>query len=97
MYNVTISVDPDISEDWINWMKQEHIPEVMETGIFDSFRIFKVLLQQDESITFSVQYFTDTMAKLQQYHAVHAPGLQAKVSERYGDKLVAFRTVLESV
>lgn len=97
MYNVTVSVDPEISDDWLNWMKEIHIPEVMGTELFDSYKIFKVLLQQDETLTFSVQYFTGTMAKLQQYHAIHAAGLQAKHLERYGDKVAAFRTILESV
>ena len=29
VYNVTVSVDENITSDWLAWMKDEHIPEVM--------------------------------------------------------------------
>lgn len=97
LYNITVSVNPSIVDNWLKWMKTKHIPEVMKTGLFESNQFYKVLLQQDESVTFSVQYFTTSMAKLQQYHAKYAPQLQAKHSEKFGDGIAAFRTVLETV
>lgn len=97
LYNVTVSVDPSISEEWLNWMKETHVPEVMTTGLFETYSIYEVLLQKDDTLTYSVQYFTSSMAKLQQYQAKYASSLQADHLKRYGDKVVAFRTVLESV
>ena len=97
LYNVTVSVDPTISDEWLNWMKEIHIKEVMATELFESFSIYKVLLQSDDSLSYSVQYFTTSMAKLQKYQAQFAPSLQAKVAQQFGDKTMAFRTVLESV
>ena len=34
LYNVTIKVDHDIHDEWMEWMKQTHIPQVLETGLF---------------------------------------------------------------
>ncbi|MFY8045434.1 MAG: DUF4286 family protein, partial [Chitinophagaceae bacterium] len=34
IYNVTVKIDPSIEADWIQWMKEEHIPEVLATGKF---------------------------------------------------------------
>ncbi len=97
LYNVTISVEPSISKEWLSWMKNTHINEVMATDLFESYAIYEVLLQQEETITYSVQYFISSMAKLQQYQATYAPALQAKHTQKFGDKVIAFRTVLESV
>ncbi len=97
LYNVTVSVDSTIADEWLDWMKGTHIAEVMATGLFSSYEIYKVLLQKENELTFSVQYFTASMSNLQQYQAKHAQALQAKHSKKYGDKAVAFRTVLESV
>ncbi|MCB0504469.1 MAG: DUF4286 family protein [Cyclobacteriaceae bacterium] len=97
LYNVTVSVDPSIANEWLKWMKTSHIPEVLATGLFDSNQLYKVLLQEEDSITYSVQYFTTSMARLQQYHAKYAQELQAKHVNKFGDKAVAFRTVLETV
>jgi len=97
LYNVTVSVDINVAEEWLTWMKQTHIDEVMATGLFESYSIYKVLLQKEEELTYSIQYFTTSMSKLQQYQAKFAHGLQNKHISKYGNKVVAFRTVLESV
>jgi len=97
LYNVTASVDATIVDEWLNWMKDTHIKEVMATELFESFSFYKVLLQPDDSLTYSVQYLTTSMAKLQKYQAQYAPALQAQVLKRYGEKVMNFRTVLESV
>ena len=34
VYNVTVNIDADVQERWIEWMKEVHIPDVMATGLF---------------------------------------------------------------
>jgi hypothetical protein len=97
LYNVTVAVDASIHEDWLTWMQEEHIPAVMATAMFIESRIFKVLLEKEESITYAVQYSANSIADLQQYLARYAPQLQQEVLDRYPDKIVAFRTVLEEI
>lgn len=98
LYNVSVSVNLDIEDDWLQWMKEEHIPEVMETGYFLGHEIFRVLLnREDDSVTYSIQYRFSEMKDLQFYQAKEAPALQAKHLERYKDKCVAFRSVLEKI
>jgi len=97
LYNVTLAVEPSISKEWLAWMKNIHIKEVMGTGLFESYSMYEVLLQKEDTITYSVQYFTSSLAKLQQYQAKFASDLQAKHIAQFGDKVIAFRTVLESV
>jgi hypothetical protein len=47
LYNVTVGVDKDIETEWLEWMKEKHIPDVMKTGMFESSKIYKVLNDQD--------------------------------------------------
>ena len=42
LYNVTVSIDKSIKEDWVSWMKKKHIPDVMNTGCFLEARIARV-------------------------------------------------------
>lgn len=98
IYSVTVSVDEDVHEEWVSWMKQTHIPDVMATGFFLENRFAKVLLAKDEGgSTYSVQYLCSSMADLQKYQGSHAPRLQEDVKQRYEGKFVAFRTVLETI
>lgn len=97
IYSVTVSVDKSVQEDWLKWMKEIHIPDVLNTGCFTGNKIFKVLNVNDEGETFSVQYSFTSMDDIEKYQKEYAPRLQADHAERYKDKYVAFRTLLEVV
>ncbi|MBT6516091.1 MAG: DUF4286 family protein, partial [Crocinitomicaceae bacterium] len=34
VYSVTVKVNQEIEENWLRWMKEVHIPDVMATGFF---------------------------------------------------------------
>lgn len=97
IYNVTVKIDNDVHEEWLSWMKETHIPEVLNTGYFVGNQIAKVLIDDEDGITYSIQYRCETMGKLEEYYEKHAPQLQQDHAERYKDKFVAFRTLLEIV
>jgi hypothetical protein len=98
IYNVTIKVLPEINERWLQWMKEEHIPEIMATGLFHDYRICRLLEQDDqEGPTYTVQYFTDTLENYQTYLQEYAPLLRQKSFDRFGDQFLAFRTVMQVV
>lgn len=43
LYNVTVKIDLDVHDLWLRWMKEEHIPRVMETGCFVESKLFVCL------------------------------------------------------
>lgn len=98
LYNVTVGIDPDIEMEWLSWMKSHHIPAVMDTGMFLSHKIFKVISpEQEESISYSVQYFAESVDMVVKYLDAFAPPLVEEHKKRYQNKHVAFRTLLEEV
>ena len=98
LYNVTVGIDQSVEEDWLEWMTKNHIPEVMGTGCFEEYKLFKVLSQQEgDNSSYSIQYFTDSIERINEYIQNHAPKLQQEHMVRYRDKHVAFRTLLETV
>ncbi|MCP4460138.1 MAG: DUF4286 family protein [Cytophagales bacterium] len=99
LYNVTVSIDEDIEYEWREWMKEVHIPEVIETGFFLRYRMLKLLNEQPDAtgITYAIQYELENIGKLDTYLEHHAPTLQKKHQHKYGNKCLSFRTVLEEV
>lgn len=97
IYNVTVNIENDVREEWLKWMKEHHIPDVMKTGFFIENKICKVLVDEEQGTTYSIQYTCESVEKLQEYQRDHAPRLQKDVNDRYANKFVAFRTVLEIV
>lgn len=99
LYNVTVSVDSDVESEWLSWMRMEHIPEVLETGYFESNRILKLLNDQPDATgpTYAIQYELENIGRLDQYLQNEAVVLQQKHLQRFGQKCIAFRSVLEEV
>ncbi|MDA9311992.1 DUF4286 family protein [Vicingaceae bacterium] len=97
VYSVTVNIDSSIHEDWLTWMKNKHIPDVMDTGYFTEYRMLKVISRQEdeEGISYNIQYTCASMADLHQYQAQKAPALQKEHEARYTGKFAAFRTLLE--
>lgn len=96
IYNVTVGVDKAIESEWLSWMKTVHIPNVMSTGKFVGQRILKVITHDDpSSASYAVQYTAASMEVLQQYLDRHAPALRKEVQDKFGDRQVAYRTILE--
>ncbi|MCH7512484.1 MAG: DUF4286 family protein [Bacteroidetes bacterium] len=97
LYNVTVGIDSDAEQEWLEWMKKVHIPKVMATGMFQRYDMYKVLSQEGEGASYSIQYISDSMEKVEQYLNDFAPALVKEHLERYRNKHVAFRTLLEKV
>lgn len=99
LYNVTCSMDNELAEEWLVWMKSVHIPEVMETGCFTQYKIMKVLTnaEDDAGVNFAIQYTAETMQDYEHYRTDFAPALQRKTLEKYGDRILAFRTLLQDL
>ncbi len=98
VYNVTIKIDSNVETEWLDWMQSYHIPDVLNTGCFEDAKIQKLLGYDDEEgMTYSVQYRAKTMEDIDRYQADFAPKLQKEHTDRYKDRFVAFRTLLDEI
>ncbi len=98
IYNVTINVEPDIRDAWLEWMQQTHIPEMLATGKFHEARICRVLVEEETGgFTYAVQYSTSSKKLLEDYYREDAERMRREGIERFGEKFVAFRTELQIV
>ena len=97
LYNVTVNIDNDVREEWLSWMKNVHIPDVLDTGLFVENKIFRVMVNEESGTTYSIQYTLRCMDDLETYQEKFAPALQKQHAEKFANKFVAFRTILERV
>ncbi|MFY0626419.1 MAG: DUF4286 family protein [Reichenbachiella sp.] len=97
LYNITVNVDLKVSEKWLEWMKTEHIPEIMRTELFLSFKIFKMLNEDPQGITYACQYFAKSMEDVLLFQEKHGANLQSKMYQKFGNSTADFRSMLEEV
>lgn len=97
LYNVTINIDYDVHDEWLDWMKNKHIPDVLKTGLFIENKICRILAEEDGGKSYSIQYFLKNMDDYYTYQKEYASSLQLEHTQKYEGKFAAFRTILEVV
>lgn len=95
IYNVTVNIDYDAHDEWITWMREHHIPEVMQTGLFLEAKISKILAEEEGGKSYAIQYICESMEVYEKYRDNFAAELQQKHTAKFAGKFVAFRTLLK--
>jgi hypothetical protein len=101
LYNVTVNVDNTIKEQWLDYMKTILLPQIMEKGYFIEYKIWKMLLEDDEeaanSTTYALQFKCLNPQMLNQHIQLHAGYFIGLLDEKFKGRYFAFRTLLEEV
>lgn len=98
IYNVTTNIEESVHEEWVKWMKEIHIPDVLATGKFLSAKMAKVLVEEDMGgMTYSVQFTTMDKETLEKYYSDDADRLRQDATKLFAGKFVSFRTELQIV
>jgi hypothetical protein len=98
IYNVTVNIDEDIEEEWLEWMTTKHIPEIMATNCFKDSKVYRMLSPEpEEGVTYSIQYMADELEAFEKYQIEHAAILQSEHNDKFKGKFTAYRSVLENV
>jgi len=98
VYNVTTKVAAGIDADWLQWLQQEYIPAIMATGHFTSYKLCRLLEQDDnEGHTYAVQYTAPTPVAYKAYNTQHAPALRKQAVDKWGGATISFHSVMEVI
>lgn len=98
IYNVTIKVDHRIANQWLQWMKKEHIPDIIATDCFTHATILRLLdADETEGLTYAIQYHAESKAFYNRFIEIFAESMRKRAMEKWGDQFIAFRSVLEVV
>jgi len=98
LYNVTIKVENSIADEWLEWLRKEHVPEVLATGCFSQAKIVRLLEQDDsEGPTYAVQYSAESKAMYNRYMEKYATALRQKSYDKWGNAFLAFRSLMQVI
>lgn len=97
IFNQTFSVDENVFSTWSSWTKSVYIPEVMASGFFEQFLVLKLLSPVAENQhTFALQFFANELIVIEEVEQLFELDFEFKIATKFGDKVLFFRTLLES-
>jgi hypothetical protein len=98
IYNVTIKITDSIHHEWLTWMKEKHIPEVLGKNCFTECRMVRLLdIDDSDGPTYAMQYSANTREDYERYIEVYSPSLRKDLIDKWGNNFVAFRSLMEVV
>jgi hypothetical protein len=99
IYIITTTVKSELENEWLQWVREKRIPEILDTSYFKRYQMYKVKLPTnlEGEVTYVVQYECDSMMQYQAYAEKDSIRLQAEYPSKFIGKVTTARTVLESL
>lgn len=98
IYNVTIKLEESIHEQWLHWMVNQHIPEMVATGCFTNGKILRLLeIDDEEGPTYAIQFTAESKANYNRYIEKFAAEMRQRSFDKWGNRFIAFRSVMQVV
>ena len=98
VYNITTKIHYPVAASWLQWQQQEHIPEIMQLGLFTEYRLFQLLEQEDaEGKTYVVQFAAINIENYHRYLNEFSASLRQKAFNKWGNQFISFRSLLEVI
>jgi hypothetical protein len=98
IYNVTIKVDESIAQHWLQWLLNEHIPDVMHTSCFVDYKVVRLLeVDDDDGPTYAIQYYAKSKSDYNRFIELYAATMSQLSFEKWGERFIAFKSVMEVV
>ncbi len=98
IYNVTIKIDWSIHDVWVQWMANEHIPEMIKTGCFTDAQLVRLLdIDEKDGPTYATQYYAQSKADYNRYIEMHSSIMRQRSFDKWGDRFIAFRSLMQII
>lgn len=95
LYEVTLYLDAAIEQEWLGYMRDKHLAEVLVAGGFGGWRLWQVTSPEAEpgKVCYTVHYEVPSREALEAYLAGPAAGLRDDVQRHFGGRFRAERRV----
>jgi hypothetical protein len=98
LYNVTINIEPDVHEEWLDWMQEAYVPHLLTSGLILENRVLRLLYEiENAGITYAFQYYLKNVEDCQKLEIEFINPIQKELSKRFQNKFVDFTTLLEVI
>ena len=97
VFNTTYLVSAEIHDTWLQWITCQYIPDMLSTQCFAEPRLFKVLVEETEGITYSLQFSARTVAQVREWQNKHKEKQESQQKDMFGESVLFFSTYLKEI
>lgn len=96
--NTTYQVEDAFREEWIQWVKTEYIPLVVQTGLMTNPRFSHLLIENETGTqSYALQFEVEDLGTLEHWFEQHGKPMQNTMSNRFQEHALGFTTLMETL
>lgn len=97
LYNTTYHVEEEVEKNFLIWLNEVYIEEVLQSGKLKSPRLCRVLSHHDTGSCYSLQWEVEDSTVLHHWHLSQGVKLNGQLLQIFKDKVVGIPTLMEIV
>lgn len=98
LYNITIKIETGLESDWLLWMHEEYIPQILTYKTFYEYKLYKILnIDDTDGATYALQLFAENELLIEQFLNSHLQTIQQIQQQRWLGRMYSFATLMENV
>lgn len=97
IYSETTAVAESVEQNWLKFMKEDHIPALMETGLFIDFRFVRIPESEGVDRSYNLQLRCENLDKFNEFKAFHENKFKQAVSKKFQGNFGSFQSRLEQL
>lgn len=97
IYNITFNVEKEIEDEWLEYVKNTFIPQILSGGLLHSSLMSKIMVDEVQGISYSIQFTADNQADIRKFIATELDQIINKLHLKFSPKMVYFATELQVI
>lgn len=97
LYNLTVIVEEDSFSASLSYIQESYIPSVMNTNLFSSSHLLKVLDSPNPGVTYCVQFIAEELKQYNEFQDKYESKLMDEHFKKFENKFVSFTTIMEYI
>lgn len=97
-YNITTLVPEDIRDEWVKWLIETHIRQMLDTGLVAQHYLYQLKdTDESEGITYTLQLGFLKEDDFLQFRQIHEEEFRKKRLEKWGNACLSFISSMEVI
>ncbi len=96
VYNTTYHADKTRKEEFVNWLRNEYIPQALQRDELSETKLCRVLAEdENDGMSISLQFHVHDLDTLSRWYEACGESLLNEMRRKFGNQVAGFSTLLE--
>lgn len=98
LYSLVIDIETSVHENWLEWVQNYYITEMLQTGCFEHCRISRLIEDEDAGFkTYRLDYICPGIEAYKHYQTECAQDIERKMKRKFMGKFSSMSTLYDLV